>query len=738
MRVSAAHCAGSGEAISAAFHHRNCSLAWPTVTTRDTAALAAVVNKHKDIVANIVDSNGWTVLMLACDKGGEESVAVLADAGLGSTASKVTASGLSALHIAARRGLVQALPRLLAALPAGAAKRLLQQPDATGLLPQQYAALQGHTRLWLLLHQARAGPSAPLHPSCITDLLPCLGSLPGIRDTPLAVSLATMAALQTGPMVPPAQPAVLPLALRSLVSGSMFNSLVVLLAVQPGAVAATAAGAGELKALARCQLAAAATAAETALGLGSDGGGAGEDGQGAASTARQHPDVGVQWNPAARALQVSVAGPSRKRFARKDVSGILDALWAEAARVQAHRPSLTTAPPPAPAGIEVPLPPAKLAVSLPPPTRQPWTQRLADGVPGAADVERALAPVDGPLQAAAPVQPTQGRSAWESAVEGALAWMQQGHSAMSVGGGSAPTLPPLLQHQDGDGLRALAQCSEASAAAAGGDTDAADASATQGLQDPSWYLAGHAWAAAAVVLLLERAEALGHREASESADAAAAALLQGEAGPAAASEPSVAQRAGAVSESVPAPASVPAPEPVRGEATESTRTVEPETPEQAVSAPGKVAAGASGARPVPASADKAAATRSTKAGLKGAWAAGAPPKAVSRKVPAQRAPVTAPPSSGSLQALQDALAEQHPRGAALDLRVRHVLGMGLESLSSAQLDAAEEVLWSLLRRVQHHKVQAAAAREVTKVVAEETHKKQLQELLASRGGQAQQ
>jgi hypothetical protein len=84
-----------------------------------------------------------------------------------------------------------------------------------------------------------------------------------------------------------------------------------------------------------------------------------------------------------------------------------------------------------------------------------------------------------------------------------------------------------------------------------------------------------------------------------------------------------------------------------------------------------------------------------------------------------------------LDALSAMLHAQHPRMKALELGTHHVLGVGLDGLSDTQLEEAEEVLWSLLRRVQGAKVDSAARRERVRVTAEATHAVQSAALLAS-------
>ena len=111
-------------------------------------------------------------------------------------------------------------------------------------------------------------------------------------------------------------------------------------------------------------------------------------------------------------------------------------------------------------------------------------------------------------------------------------------------------------------------------------------------------------------------------------------------------------------------------------------------------------------------------------------------RAVTGETPST-APPTAPapakpPVPSGLERLQRAVDAAHPRAAALELQVGHLLGQGVGELSEGQLDAAEDVLWSLLRGVQAAKVAAAAERERTRVVAEEVHKRQMADLL-SRG-----
>lgn len=87
-----------------------------------------------------------------------------------------------------------------------------------------------------------------------------------------------------------------------------------------------------------------------------------------------------------------------------------------------------------------------------------------------------------------------------------------------------------------------------------------------------------------------------------------------------------------------------------------------------------------------------------------------------------------------LDALNSMLGAQYPRAGALELRAHHVLGVGLDALSDAQLEAAEEVLWQLLKGVQGARMDAAAQRERTRAGAEAMHAAQLAALLAARGG----
>ena len=105
--------------------------------------------------------------------------------------------------------------------------------------------------------------------------------------------------------------------------------------------------------------------------------------------------------------------------------------------------------------------------------------------------------------------------------------------------------------------------------------------------------------------------------------------------------------------------------------------------------------------------------------------------------PASTHPSDMDAGAGSKAALLDALnsllGAQYPRAGALELQAHHVLGVGLDGLSDAQLEAAEEVLWQLLKGVQGARVDAAARRERTRAGAEATHAAQMAALLAARG-----
>ncbi len=91
-----------------------------------------------------------------------------------------------------------------------------------------------------------------------------------------------------------------------------------------------------------------------------------------------------------------------------------------------------------------------------------------------------------------------------------------------------------------------------------------------------------------------------------------------------------------------------------------------------------------------------------------------------------------------LDALNAMLGAQYPRAGALELQVHHVLGVGQDALSDAQLEATEEVLWQLLKGVQEARVDSAARRERARATAEATHAAQIQALLEARGTAAAQ
>jgi len=769
--------------------------------------------------------------MLAADCGMPGSIEAILSAGADQAAQR-TADGLTPVHIAARRGDASGVVALLQALsspgtPPGALFAAVCAADAggQGLTSAQHALAGGHGPLWALLHGMQSAlSSAPPTTAQAVALDACAAVTTGlvalqgsqskgvhISDTALAfaVHLVTQA-IAAAPMcaADTATAAAVAGAAGVTAKSGRVNTALALLAlastvdsrVQPGTLRDSCscvhtvglAFAGLQTALS----AAAKGAAEACLnalegGLGGLGGGPpAQDAavadtpaavaRAAAAKAGVAPGsddsavqglahLGVEWDPLAQRVTLSVAPRAEDRLAAEMLEGhdaVLAQVWA-VLLPQAAGDAGADGAASSEGGIAtglggaspIPFSTAEEVINnalpqLPDLHTGSSSAAVSAAVAGAA---AGVAALRERLGGGRHVALGGGRRAWDAAAGALREWVQ---------GAQPGSVPPCVL------VGADVHCSPrntASLVANIAECSPGDQGSKHSAQVPlasPLRVGAHLGSLALTILAARDAfhglQASVAARSAQAADAAAAALAADEVGTQDETSTSTgtrstkskrrskkkkASQAAQDAAAAPGPAAVPASAPAQAPAGATASTPAP------VAAAVPKVAPASGPVTSPARAPAPALTgwssivrgkvQPAKAPVRRALAvAASAAAAVQRQAPpgfgqGEAPAVAGAPEAGSKGALLDALnamlGAQYPRAGALELRAHHVLGVGLDELSDAQLEAAEEVMWQLLKGVQGARMDAAARRERVKATAEVTHAAQMAALLASKG-----